>query len=336
MVSIIVPVYNCIKTIYKCVESIREQSFRDWELLLIDDGSSDGSGNVCDQFAAADSRIRVVHRKNGGVSAARNAGIDLAAGEYVMFCDGDDFVTADWCQELVHAAQAFPASLPLCNYYRNAPTAVTVNREDACSVLAETLSPADLYRLYQLELIGTPWNKLFRRDILDENHVRFRLDLSLGEDLLFNLDYLKHQTGGFVFIRQPLYHYSLGNSDSLSTKYYPDLLNIYHILFSELKEALCRIPGAYEASSADYYRSWFFAFDRVFRNTWSDKNPLPKAKKWQYNAAVYSSAEFQECKKAIPKGFINAVQYYALQTNSFYLYWSTVAVTEAISRRLHR
>lgn len=336
MISIIIPVYNCIDTISNCIASIQKQTEPDWELILVDDGAGDGSGSVCDQMTACDSRIRVFHKENGGVSSARNQGLEMARGEFVMFCDSDDYPEPDWCRELLKAAQAAPDRLPICNFYRKSPSWEHINREQDCGRLGGYLDTVDMYRLYQLELIGTPWNKIYRRDILECNQIRFRPDLSLGEDLIFNLAYIRHLCDGFTMINRPLYHYTVGGADSLSIKYYPDLNGIYRAIFSELKNAMCLIPGAFEKYRQDFYHSYFFAFDRVFRNTWSEKNPASPIEKWRYNAGIFSSDAFQTCRSTIGKHYINPLQYWGLRTNSFYIYWTMVVLSEAISRMIHK
>lgn len=335
MISIIVPVYNCIRSLPRCIGSIQSQTLTDWELLLVDDGSTDGSGSLCDQFVTSDNRIHVFHKPNGGVSSARNMGLDHAQGEYVMFCDSDDWVEPEWCEQLYLAAVENPGCLPVCNYYRSTPDRETLNREVQCQALEERIAKEDFFSLNQYELLGIPWNKIFRRTILEENHVRFRLDISLGEDLVFNLDHLHCLTGGFVFINKPLYHYTVGSLESLSSKYYPDLAGIYRKIYLRIKDELRSIPGAYEHWELEYAYSYFFAFDRVFRNTWLKKNRSSLLRKWQYNASQFHSEEFQACRKAISKGYINVLQYFGLKTNSFLMYWSTVIASEAISRFRH-
>lgn len=335
MISIIVPIYNCIRSLPRCIGSIQHQTFTDWELLLVDDGATDGSSFLCDQFASSDNRIRVLHKSNGGVSSARNMGLDHAKGEYVMFCDSDDWVEPDWCEQLYLAAVENLGRHPVCNYYRSAPDLEMINREVQCQAVKERIAKEDFFSLNQYELLGIPWNKIFRRTILEENHIRFRPDLSLGEDLIFNLDYLHYLMDGFVFVNRPLYHYTVGSLDSLSSKYYPDLAGIYRKIYFRIKDELCSIPGAYEKWEFEYAHSYFFAFDRVFRNTWSEKNQISWLRKWQNNARQFHSEEFQICRKAIPKHYINRLQYHSLQTNCFLIYWITVVITEALSRLRH-
>lgn len=101
LISIIVPIYNSEKTLKKCLNSIINQTYVDWELLLINDGSKDNSGNICDEYAIIDRRIKVFYKENGGVSSARNLGLDNACGDWVTFCDSDDFVFPDWLSNYV-------------------------------------------------------------------------------------------------------------------------------------------------------------------------------------------------------------------------------------------
>lgn len=335
MISIIVPVYNCISSLEKCIDSIQNQTWTDWELLLIDDGSTDGSEQLCDIFASKDARIHVLHKPNGGVSSARNMGLDHAKGEYVMFCDSDDWVEPEWCEQLYLAAKENSGCQPICNYYRSTADCESINREGQCENIGKSIAKADFFSLNRYELLGIPWNKIYLRSLLEDNHIRFQTELSLGEDLIFNLDYLHCLTDGFVFINRPLYHYSVGSTDSLSSKYYPDLVEIYRKVYMRIKDELCSIPEAYEKWKLEYEHSYFFAFDRVFRNIWSKKNRISWFQKWQYNAREFHSEEFQMCRKSISQGYINILQYYGLQTNSFLIYWITVVVTESLSRLCH-
>lgn len=114
-ISIIVPVYNVEKYLEQCIDSILTQTFEDFELILVDDGSPDKCPEICDEYAQKDDRVRVIHKENGGVSSARNAGMKLACGEYILFCDSDDYVSPLWCELMLNAARSHPLSLVSCN-----------------------------------------------------------------------------------------------------------------------------------------------------------------------------------------------------------------------------
>lgn len=116
-VSIIIPVYKAESYLHRCIDSILAQTFADWELLLIDDGSPDRSGDICDEYAVKDKRIRVYHKKNGGVSSARQKGLDMARGEYVIHVDPDDWVEPSMLTELFAKAKAENADMVICDFY---------------------------------------------------------------------------------------------------------------------------------------------------------------------------------------------------------------------------
>ena len=193
-VSIIVPVYNVGKWLPQCIGSILCQSFRDFRLYLVDDGSTDGSGEICDCYAARDSRVTVIHRVNGGVSAARNAGLDVAAGEYVTFCDGDDFWEPEHLAALLSAAEG--VDMVSCNY-----TCVMENGQfhhrtgyAAAFLDMERMEDRAAYMLEDV-LSGRTgwavWARLFRREAIRE--VRFcQCCENYGEDLLFVLEAALH------------------------------------------------------------------------------------------------------------------------------------------------
>ena len=160
-VSIIVPVYNAEKTLERCVDSILNQTYQDFELLLVDDGSPDGSGALCDAYARQDSRVRVFHQENAGVSAARNLALDHAAGEYLQFLDSDDWITPDATSSLVRAAREHQCDLVIADFYRvcgdrvsrkgDIDDPVVLTQEEYAAHMME--NPADFY-------YGVLWNKL--------------------------------------------------------------------------------------------------------------------------------------------------------------------------------
>ena len=161
LVSIIVPVYNVERYLDKCIESICGQTYKHLEIILIDDGATDNSGEICDQWKRRDSRIRVIHKENGGLSDARNAGIDVAAGEWLMFVDGDDTISEDTAERLYQAAKEQHCQIAVCNMirlYDDGSTEPFYRPADSLTVLAgqrrfETLSqPSVCNKLFKAEL----------------------------------------------------------------------------------------------------------------------------------------------------------------------------------------
>ena len=206
-VSIIVPVYNAEKTIGRCVDSILGQQYTDFELLLVDDGSKDGSGAICDSYALADSRVQVIHKENTGVSDTRNIGISRARGAYLQFLDSDDWITPDATKLLVEAAGEHNCDLVISDFYRVVGERVSrkgdidedrvLTREEYAAHMME--QPADFY-------YGVLWNKLYRRDIVADHHLQMDPEISWCEDFMFNLEYIRHAQR-FYALQVPIYYY---------------------------------------------------------------------------------------------------------------------------------
>ena len=170
-ISIIVPVYKTERFLSACISSILAQTFTDFELILVDDGSPDSCPALCDAAAAKDSRIRVIHQKNRGLSGARNAGLDAAEGEWIAFVDSDDTITPDFCAKLYHAAQEAGAQMAVCNY-RQVDEALTPIREQYLHVRREVLTPEQALEHSTLLPYMVVWNKLYHRSIFAQLRVR--------------------------------------------------------------------------------------------------------------------------------------------------------------------
>ena len=206
-VSIIVPVYNAERTLTRCIDSILNQEYTDFELLLVNDGSKDSSGSICDRYAAKDSRIHVIHKENSGVSDSRNIALDRACGTYLQFLDSDDWITPNATRLLVETARRYHCDMVISDFYRVVGERVSHKGdiEDDCVLTREEFAshmienPADFY-------YGVLWNKLFRRDIVEEYHLRMDSEISWCEDFMFNLEYIRH-ADVFFALQVPIYYY---------------------------------------------------------------------------------------------------------------------------------
>ena len=195
LISVIVPIYNVEKYLARCVDSIVNQTYKNLEIILVDDGSPDNCPAMCDEWAEKDSRIRVIHKENGGVSSARNAALDIATGDYIGFVDSDDWIEPEMYSSLIQKISESGKNIALCSYY-----AVEISGERyecRCVVDKEVLDKDDYFRFIVLGGDGGYiWNRLYDADILKE--VRFDEDIWYSEDLLFNFKTAQKSNGAAI------------------------------------------------------------------------------------------------------------------------------------------
>lgn len=217
-VSVIVPVYQVESYLPRCIDSILAQTFTDYELILVNDGTKDGCPAIMQAYAERDSRIRQVHKENGGLSSARNAGLDVAKGEYIAFVDSDDYVAPDWLADIVRAADETGAEQVLYNYR------LVVDGQEKGPYLNfadETIDVDRLglaqyfYRYWMPYKHGQEaWSKLYRRAVIEGNHLRYAPNNEVfAEDTLFSAMYLLH-THKIAALSKP-YVYYVQRGDSL-------------------------------------------------------------------------------------------------------------------------
>ena len=252
-VSIIVPVYNAERTVRRCIESILSQEYSDFELLLVNDGSTDHSGAICEEYAARDSRVQVFRKENTGVSATRNLALDRAAGTYLQFLDSDDWITPDATKSLVRAMENGPCDMVVSDFYRVVGDRLSqkghidedglLTREEYAAHMME--NPADFY-------YGVLWNKLYRRSIVEAHHLRMNTEITWCEDFMFNLEYIRWAKA-FRAIQIPIYYYvktkgslasqSLSISQAVKMKrlVFSDYHQFYKTVLDEEEYEKCRL-----------------------------------------------------------------------------------------------
>lgn len=263
MVTIVVPVYNARSSIEECLASIAAQSYRDWECVVVDDGSTDGSGGICDRFQLEDSRFKVFHQANRGVSATRNKALDAASGDYVAFVDADDALMPDAIEKLVAAiGDSDLVVAGMRHEYRDGKTKIVA---PATSGRFELL-PRETEKMLDLErkfLLYAPHEKLYRRSIIERFSSRFEEGCSYGEDLMFNFGYLEH-VGAISCIENPIYKYRI-SGEGLSAAYRPDQFSQDYSQW-KLVRSFYERKGMISRQLDEYHfrRLWGIVYDGLF------------------------------------------------------------------------
>lgn len=245
LVSVVVPVYNVEKYIARCIESILSQTYENLELILVDDGSPDQSGVICDDYANKDSRILVIHQKNAGVSAARNVGIDHAKGEHIFFVDSDDWIEPNHVESLLPIDDEDLVCGGFIQLIHNQKDAYVSPASKICTC-AEWRE--NFWNFWLENAILPPWRSCYSAHILRENHIRFNCALSIGEDEHFNLQYIAH-CRTIRFVSSCTYCYEIGGQASAMQKWHPSRINTAVALSKAIEEML---------QKREYLARWYY------------------------------------------------------------------------------
>ena len=215
MISVIIPMYNSRDTIRNCLKSVIDQTFADLEIIVIDDGSTDNGGEIVKDIAAKDGRIRYIRKDNGGVSSARNRGLDESRGEYICFVDSDDVITIDYVASMYTKMQETQSDIVMCGYCEVCKDKM-IRHVLSGSVLSQLQGKmvTDFYALRSFT--HSPCFKVFRNEVINHHHLRFREDMVLAEDQYFNFQYYEF-CKTVAFVNAPNYIYLRQDSSLSST-----------------------------------------------------------------------------------------------------------------------
>ena len=200
LISVIIPVYNVEKYLDKCIISVLNQTYKNLEIILIDDGSTDKSGLLCDEWAKKDNRIIVKHKENSGVSATRNLGIEIATGDFIGFVDPDDYIDVTMYEKMISASNNGEYDIICCNYYYGDEHNYKIN----IPIKEYIKMNKKEYQEFSLKYGGQVWNKIYKREYMEGK--KFSSNIHVLEDLLFNLDISKDKIN-VLYIDKPLYYY---------------------------------------------------------------------------------------------------------------------------------
>lgn len=292
MISVIVPVYNVIMYLDECVASIVAQTYEEWECILVNDGSTDGSGTICDKWALKDKRIRVIHQENRGVSEARNRGIEEAKGKFIVFVDSDDTIGEDHLYSLVKAPMV---DIVVSGIRQETPDGLTINFKPSENKTFK-LSPEYVESFVDLNdkfLFYGPCAKLYKASIVKSHNIKFPLNCHYGEDLLFNLHYLNFVKS--ISQVDNISYYYRRRIDTLSTKARPNQFSQDYEQWKLLQSFYVNRGMWMQASKEMLYkRLWGIVYDGIFSTSTSNKEILsiPEIKELKEYQHVFHCAKW--------------------------------------------
>lgn len=235
-VSIILPCYNVEKHLAQSIDSVLAQTHSNFELLVVIDGSPDNSKEIAEEYAVKDPRITVFDKPNGGLSDARNYGLERAQGEFIYFMDSDDWIEPDLLKDNLKIIAQENLNFIVFGYFadfKNTEEELTQQKNNKPKI--ETLKPSDNIDNYHLGILGYAWNKIYRKSFLDQHHFRFKKGISLIEDILFNAPI--YQVSDIIrFNPHSYYHYIQREEETLVKKFYPDIFELQKMKIEVLED----------------------------------------------------------------------------------------------------
>lgn len=257
LISVIVPIYNVEKWLPRCIENILEQPFINIELILVNDGSPDKCGEICDEYAKKDNRITIIHKENGGLSSARNAGIEVATGKYIVFIDPDDEVSKSYFTKLYSVAEDNQCDAVICGY-KTVPNHSIITPKFKLNTVMNgrefVLSSPNIHSSNDLCFV---WRYMYNSSIIKDKNIRFNEQVFIGEDVIFNLEFLL-TAQRVCAISESLYFYTVNNPNSLMRVPYKPNLESSLVLQYKIRKQLSQEfgllhEGHFKKDMANYY-----------------------------------------------------------------------------------
>lgn len=275
--SVIIPIYNCEDSLLRCIESILNQTYPDWELILVDDGSTDGSFSLCEAYSKKDGRILVIHQENAGQGSARNNGMQTATGDYIVFCDADDFYEENALEIFVNTAEREKMPDLIIGGYRefrltddNSTTSMNENKPlhfyvNAFDDIRDAYLP-----LKRQGLLNAPWGKAYKTKVIVDNHVVFP-DYSRCQDVFFNIDFYKNLRT-IVVVESVLYNFNVHDKEKQTKKFPSNMFEIHKAVSLKVYNTVAewnRLDREAEKYLNQCYINGLFVLLRVnYQNQW--------------------------------------------------------------------
>lgn len=318
-VSIIVPIYNRESTLEECVNSIISQDFVDFELLLVDDGSTDNSLDICKRYEKKDKRIKVYSKDNGGPASARNYGIRKATGKFLAFVDSDDYIPKEYITYMISSINEYGNTVQPVSYIQqfneNELIKLPIKQKEVKQIAGN-----EFLKLYNDNLLNSTVNKLYDNEVVQKNNILFHEDLWLGEDLLFNIDYLRRgDISRFVILNHNIYYYRKGDWNSLSSRYHKEFYECHVRLY----EALLELAEQKNVPEEDYKNLWKrydWFWQGVLDYTMRKDNPQPFWKKVYTNSKIMKTKQYKAYLERNSDKF-GTITLHVYKSHSYFLVW---------------
>lgn len=299
LISILMPVYNGEDYLEETVSSILNQSYKEFELIIINDGSADNTKIICDKLERTDKRIKVTHKENTGVSHTRNTALDNARGKYIAFIDSDDLVHKDYLKILLSSMEKSNGQLAVCGFKER-----KVSANGQVEELSRVFCPKEVIAMEDMKdlimdfgnsgLLNPLWNKLYSREVIEKNNIRFKEAVETGEDFIFNLQYFR-KIKNICFSKEELYYYIRRNNNSITYQYIDNMYEKGLEIHSLLEDFLKDMNFYNSKNKYILYGNHLMGVFSAFLNLFHKNCKLTLKQKKQYIKAIVNREYVNEC-----------------------------------------
>ncbi len=302
MISVIIPVYNSENYLKRCINSILDSTFDDFEIILVNDGSTDKSQEICEQFSNADKRVKLLNQENAGASSARNTGIAESAGDWIVFVDSDDYIHPRFLEMVAAYADSqydcliFGYSSDTLSSTENSIMMEFSSKQEKLMLIRKTLTGENISLNHQVAL-RTPWSKAFRRRIIIDNRLLFYTQLKIGEDEIFNIQYYLI-ADKIAYVPDAIYHLEL-HEGSIMSSFQPALLE-NDIFFQHQLQSTFMNHDIFSDLETDFYLNVLKSIKNILqKNVFNKSNTLSFSEKCKICDAILSDEIYLQAKKYI-------------------------------------
>ena len=298
-ISVLMPVYNSEKFLSETVQAVINQSYTDWELILVDDGSTDNSKEICTKLMNDDKRIKYILQENLGVSHTRNVALENAQGKYIVFVDSDDLIHEDYLKILINSIEKNNSDISVCNFIER-----KISNTGKVEDITREFYPKEVMEMSEMKdyimdfgnsgLLNPLWNKIYKREIIENNNITFDEKVETGEDFIFNLQYFR-KTKKISFIKEKLYYYIRRNNNSITYQYIENMYERGWEIHSLLESFLEDMNFYSNENAYVLYGNHLTGAFSAFLNLYHDNCKLTSKEKREYIRKIIDRPYVKEC-----------------------------------------
>ena len=298
-ISILMPVYNAEKYLNETIDTIKNQSFSNWELIIVDDGSIDNSKEICTKLMNDDKRIKYIFQENLGVSHTRNVALENAQGKYIVFVDSDDLIHEDYLKILINSIEKNNSDISVCNFIER-----KISNTGKVEDITREFYPKEVMEMSEMKdyimdfgnsgLLNPLWNKIYKREIIENNNITFDEKVETGEDFIFNLQYFR-KAKKISFIKEKLYYYIRRNNNSITYKYIENMYEKGWEIHSLLESFLEDMNFYNKENAYVLYGNHLTGAFSAFLNLYHDNCKLTPKEKRKYIRRIIDRPYVKEC-----------------------------------------